>query len=87
MMARRTHKEIVEWERAFPTGRRGGYPAFVEDIRKLRDSYYAEFLKDKSPRLATIDEVIAAFGRLPPEAFSEAYDLSDEDLEGRLKHV
>ncbi len=87
MMARRTHKEIVQWERAFPTGRRGGYPAFVEDIRKLRDSYYAEFLKDKSPRLATIDEVIAAFGKLPPEEFSEAYDLSDEDLEGRLKHV
>ncbi len=86
-MARRTHKEIVEWESAYPTGRRGGYPAFVEDIRKLRKTYYAEFLKNKTPRLASIDEVIAAFGKLPPEELSQAYKLSDEDLNGRMKFV
>jgi len=86
-MARKNHKDLVKWESTYPAGRRGGYAEFVDDIKKLRDSYYAEFLSGKIPRLATIDEVIAAFDNIPPEELSAAYNLSDEDLEGRLKFV
>ncbi len=86
-MATRSHRELVAWEKKYPTGRRGGYAEFREDLVTLRDRYYQEFLKSKAPRAPNVDEVIAAYDILPPEKFSKAYDLDADMLEGRLKGI
>ncbi len=86
-MRHRKAKDLVHWERRYPAGQRGGYGEYVDHIKALRDGYYQEFLDNKRETLPSVDEIIAAFGEAPPEEFSRAYDVSDQDLEGRLEHI
>lgn len=86
-MARKSHRELVEWEKKYPTDRRGGYSAFREDMTILRDEYYKEFLQSKQARAPSVDEVIAAYDIVPSEEFAQAYELEPETLEGRLKGI
>ncbi|MFD2172773.1 class I SAM-dependent methyltransferase [Rhodobacter lacus] len=79
---RASHAELIEREQRFPAGHRLGYPGYAEEMRKL----CAEFEADFGPDPLSVNRVIAAFGALPPEAFSEPYRLDAEALE-RVSHT
>lgn len=76
-----SHAELLAREERFPTGHREGYGGFVRDIQALRDSYYAEFLADKTGRQPSVNEVLAAFDDLPPEDFAAPYAVDPAELD------
>ncbi len=78
---RLSHAELIKHERLFPTGHREGYAGFKNELTSLRDRFYAEFLGNKKPKQPEVNEILAAFDSLPPEEFSSAYELSDDDIQ------
>jgi SAM-dependent methyltransferase len=77
---RASHLELVRHEAAFPTGHRDGYAGFTREMQALREAFYADFLANNPPKQPTVNEVIAAFGDLPPEDLSRPYDIPAEVL-------
>lgn len=74
------HAELIENEKKFPTGHPLGYDGFAEQVQVLRGQFYDDYLNNKAPKQPTINELIAAFDAVPPEAFSEPYALTEEGL-------
>jgi SAM-dependent methyltransferase len=77
---RASHRRLVEREAAFPTGHRQGYDGFLQEMKDLRTGFYADFLATRTPKQATVNEVIAAFDDPPPEDFVQPYQIAPEVL-------
>ncbi|HMO08754.1 MAG TPA: class I SAM-dependent methyltransferase [Paracoccaceae bacterium] len=77
---RLSHAALIRHEERYPTGHRDGYAGFSEEIRALRESFYAEFLESKTGRQPAVNEVLAAFDDLPPEEFARPYAIDPDDL-------
>lgn len=77
---RHNHAGLIARDLAFPAGHRQGYVGYVEDLKRLRDRHYDEFLQNTVQRFAGVDEVLAAFDDPPPEEFTRPYDLTPEQI-------
>ncbi len=86
-MRHKNAKDLVYWERRYPAGQRGGWPEYADRIPGFREEFQSRFHFGKRETQPTVDEIIATFDEVPPEEFTHAYELSDEDLEGRLSRV
>jgi len=78
---RLSHLKLVQHEAEFPTGHREGYSGYQQEMHALRENFYAQFLKTHNPKQPSVNEVIAAFGDLPPEELTHAYDIPEDVLE------
>lgn len=78
---RLSHAALVAHERRFPAGHREGYAGYTQDMEQLREAFYSAFVDGKVGKQPTVNEVIAAFGALPPEEFTAPYDIPAETLE------
>lgn len=66
--------------------RKRGHAGYVEDLKRLREAHYRQFLDNGEYRFARVDEVIAAFDAPPPEDFTFPYSLTPEQVAQLEQH-
>lgn len=88
-MKGRTAKDVVERERRFPTGHRDGYDGFSREMKARKRAQLEAWRDGGRTANAVFDtnDILAAYNNYPPEPFSQAYDLSEEDFDGELRYV
>jgi hypothetical protein len=80
-MLKLNHAELIENERARPADHRKGHDGYRRKMAALRDTFFEQFLTREARRHPSNDEIIAAFGDLPPADLAVPYDLTPEGLE------
>lgn len=80
-MLKLNHAELIENERARPADHRNDYDGYRRKMATLRDTFFDQFLTREVRRHPSNDEIIAAFGDLPPADLAVPYELTPEGLE------